>query len=136
MGLDMNLEGEKYFRTDWKNPENNLRDDGYEVRAKTLRLGYWRKHPDLHGYIVNTFAGGVDNCEAIALEDADIEKIIDAVARDELPHTVGFFFGANRWHRERRNPPHLDRCSRMAPHQRRPRIPHGLLPGELVRRHP
>ena len=88
MGLDMNLEGEKYFGTDWKNPENNLRDDGYEIKSRTLRLGYWRKHPDLHGYIVNTFAGGVDNCEAIALEDADIEKIIDAVARDALPHSI------------------------------------------------
>jgi hypothetical protein len=94
MGLDMYLEGEKYCWTDWKNPQNVLREDGYEIKSRTLRLGYWRKHPDLHGYIVNTFAGGVDNCEAIALEDAEIEKIIDAVARDELPHTVGFFFGA------------------------------------------
>jgi hypothetical protein len=22
-------------------------------------LGYWRKHPNLHGYIINTFAEGV-----------------------------------------------------------------------------
>jgi hypothetical protein len=94
MGLDMYLEGEKYFWTDWKNPQNVLREDGYEIKSRTLRLGYWRKHPDLHGYIVNTFAGGVDNCEAIALEDTAIEKIIDAVARDDLPHTEGFFFGA------------------------------------------
>ena len=94
MGLDMYLEGGQYLWTDWKNPENNLRDDGYEVKAKTLRLGYWRKHPDLHGYIVSTFADGVDNCKPIALGETDIEKIIDAVARDELPHTVGFFFGA------------------------------------------
>lgn len=94
MGLDMYLEGEKYLWTDWNNPHSNPREDGYEIRAKILCLGYWRKHPDLHGYIVNTFAGGVDNCAQIDLDEAAIEKIIDAVARDELPHTVGFFFGA------------------------------------------
>lgn len=95
MGLDMYLEGEKYLCTDWKNPRNTLREDGYEVRSRTLRLGYWRKHPNLHGYIVNTFAEGIDNCKAIDLSEADIEKIIDAVARNDLPHTTGFFFGAS-----------------------------------------
>jgi hypothetical protein len=95
MGLDMYLQGEKYLCTDWKNPQNNLCEDGYEVRSKILRLGYWRKHPNLHGYIVNTFAGGIDNCKAIDLDEADIEKIIDAVARDDLPHTEGFFFGVS-----------------------------------------
>jgi hypothetical protein len=94
MGLDMYLDGEKYFLTDWQNPQNNAREDGYEIKTKTLRLGYWRKHPDLHGYIVNTFAGGVDNCQQIDLDEVAIVKIIDAVARDNLPHTVGFFFGA------------------------------------------
>ena len=95
MGLDMYLHGEKFLCTDWNNPQNNLREDGYEVRSKILRLGYWRKHPNLHGLIVNTFAGGIDNCEAIHLDEAAIEKIIDAVARDDLPHTEGFFFGVS-----------------------------------------
>ena len=93
MGLDMYLEGEKYLFNDRENPQNDLREDGYEVRSKILRLGYWRKHPNLHGFIVKTFADGIDNCEPIALEDTDIERIIEAVARDDLPHTEGFFFG-------------------------------------------
>jgi len=38
--------------------------------------------------------GGIDNCGAIPLSDADIERVIDAVSRDQLPHTEGFFFGA------------------------------------------
>ena len=95
MGLDMYLEGEKFLWTDWRNPQNNPREDGYEIRTKTLNLGYWRKHPNLHGYIVSTFADGIDNCQRIALDATDIEKIIDAVARDNLPHTEGFFFGAS-----------------------------------------
>ncbi len=95
MGLDMYLEGEKYIWTDWKNPQNNLREDGYRIKSKTLDLGYWRKHPNLHGYIVSTFADGVDNCREISLSLSDIENIIDAVARDDLPHTEGFFFGVS-----------------------------------------
>ena len=94
MGLDMYLDGEKFLWTDWKNPEAAQREDGLEITSKTLRLGYWRKHPNLHGYIVQTFAEGVDNCQRIDLNAQAIEKIIDAVTRDDLPHTEGFFFGA------------------------------------------
>ena len=95
MGLDMYLDGEKYLLTDFRNPQNPPREDGYRLKTKTVELGYWRKHPNLHGYIVNAFANGTDNCEAIVLEASDIENIIDAVARDSLPHTEGFFFGAS-----------------------------------------
>ncbi len=93
MGLDMYLDGEKFLWTDWKNPANNPSEDGYQLRSKTLRLGYWRKHPNLHGYIVAKFANGVDNCEPIYLSDTAIEQIIDAVSRDDLLYTEGFFFG-------------------------------------------
>lgn len=97
MGLDMYLTGEKYLWSDHRHPESILREDGYRIRTRTLELGYWRKHPNLHGYIVNTFAGGIDDCKAIALEDTDVEKIIDAVARNNLPHTEGFFFGVSNF---------------------------------------
>ena len=93
MGLDMYLTGEKYLRTDYENPANNLTEDGFRLETQLLRLGYWRKHPNLHGFIVNTFADGEDTCQQIHLEADDIERIIDAVTRDALPHTDGFFFG-------------------------------------------
>jgi hypothetical protein len=57
------------------------------------QLGYWRKHPDLHGFIVQTFAGGKDDCQQIELTRAELEQIINAVEADALPHTEGFFFG-------------------------------------------
>lgn len=95
MGLDMYLDGDKYLALDFDNPENALTEDGYRLTNKTLRLGYWRKHPNLHGYIVNSFADGVDQCQRIHLNEDDIEKIIDAVARNALPHTAGFFFGVS-----------------------------------------
>lgn len=61
-------------------------EDGEEV-------GYWRKHPDLHGFIVKTFAGGVDECQKIPLSSNDLTKILSAVLENKLPHTTGFFFG-------------------------------------------
>lgn len=93
MGLDMYLTGEKYLLTDCDNPAGNLTEDGFALVRKLVRLGYWRKHPNLHGFIVRAFADGEDNCRQIHLEAADIERIIDAVTRGELPHTDGFFFG-------------------------------------------
>ena len=94
MGLDMYLRGEKFLWSDWNNPANNRTEDGFKVSTLTLELGYWRKHPNLHGYIVNTFAEGVDECQRIDLNENQLQQIIDAVNNpSSLPHTEGFFFG-------------------------------------------
>lgn len=95
MGLDMYLHGEKFYWTDRENPQNNLREDGLRVREKTLDLGYWRKHPDLHGYIVNSLADGVDECQQIDMTEEDIAATIEAIKAGHLPKTEGFFFGAS-----------------------------------------
>jgi hypothetical protein len=90
MGLDMYLKGAKFFTSfDGKRPK----EDGFEVSQHELELGYWRKHPNLHGYIVQTFADGKDECQDIDLSDKDIETIIQAITEANLPHTTGFFFG-------------------------------------------
>lgn len=89
MGLDMYLKGETFI---WK---DRPKKDGFEVEGQTLKLGYWRKHPDLHGYIVREFANGVDECQKIPLTEDNIVRIIDAIKRKKLPHTKGFFFGAS-----------------------------------------
>jgi hypothetical protein len=87
MGLDMYLEGHRF---DFDEKEQV---DGFPVKQKVLELGYWRKHPNLHGYIVETFADGVDECQEIALGKEEIEKIMEAVKNRNLPMTTGFFFG-------------------------------------------
>jgi len=99
MGLDMYLTGEKFF-TGFDKPR--AQEDGFEVEAHTLKLGYWRKHPNLHGYIVTTFADGVDECQEINLGADDIRRIITAIEARELPHTEGFFFGASDDSKEER----------------------------------
>lgn len=93
MGLDMHLTGEYYIFQDWENPDNNQYEDGYRLKSRRFDLGYWRKHPDLHGFIVETFSDGIDDCKAIHLGTTEIELIIDTIKEDRLPHTEGFFFG-------------------------------------------
>ena len=95
MGLDMYLTGEKYFCAYPPDEARIPREDGFEVRSHMLRLGYWRKHPNLHGYIVDNYAKGFDNCEPIFLDEDQIEEIIAAITAETLPHTEGFFFGAS-----------------------------------------
>jgi hypothetical protein len=56
-------------------------------------IGYWRKHPNLHGFIVQTFADGIDKCQKIPLTLSDVKKIIFATKNKMLPLTTGFFFG-------------------------------------------
>ena len=91
MGLDMYLDGEIFFTT----LEDHKRqvEAGYETPNHILELGYWRKHPDLHGFIVETFNNGIDDCKPIQLEVDDIDKIIRAIEENNLPKTSGFFFG-------------------------------------------
>lgn len=93
MGLDMYLEGRKYIMEDWSNPANNETEEGFRVKQKVYELGYWRKHPNLHGYIVQQFANGEDKCQEIELGQEELIKLIEAIKNRELPHTTGFFFG-------------------------------------------
>lgn len=93
MGLDMYLTGEKFAVPNWGNPQNHLREDSYPLVSKKFALGYWRKHPDLHGFIVENFADKVDDCKPVVLDGDDLRLIIAAIKDDKLPHTKGFFFG-------------------------------------------
>jgi hypothetical protein len=85
MGLDMYLTGERCLMTP--------RTGGGSVVTETYDLGYWRKHPNLHGFIVTAFAGGEDDCQPIHLTTEQLRRIRTAVDRWELPATAGFFFG-------------------------------------------
>lgn len=89
MGLDMNIYGEK-------SSFNEQKMDGFPIAGITLDLGYWRKHANLHGFIIQTFADGEDNCQRIDLSKEDLLDIIEALENDALyedGETTGFFFG-------------------------------------------
>ena len=92
MGLDMFLKGHVYFWCDdLEKPKNLI--DGFKLCELVVELGYWRKHPDLHGYIVQNFCNGVDDCRSVELSLGDLNRILEAVKSDSLPKTDGFFFG-------------------------------------------
>jgi hypothetical protein len=91
MGLDMYLTGSVYL-SDWQE-EDRFHHNGFPVSNIEYRLGYWRKHPNLHGYIIQEFADGEDECQKIFLEADQLKQIKEAVEQNNLPNTEGFFFG-------------------------------------------
>ena len=64
-------------------------------------LCYWRKHPDLHGWMKTLFyeKGGSSNSDfnhdVVFLFEEDIEKLKEDIEKDNLPSTSGFFFGSS-----------------------------------------
>jgi hypothetical protein len=93
MGLDM------YAFTTQKSLVTSAVD--FKVEEDALRqLHYWRKHPDLHGWMENLYQakGGQDsdfNLSAVALDSADLDALETALKATDLPKTGGFFFGAS-----------------------------------------
>ena len=104
MGLDMYLSGSHFNSTLIKKKDGSfeerdrpLLDDKYPIESSDILLGYWRKHADLHGMIVETFADGVDECQEIHLDSSDCHRIADALRNNGLPDNEdcgGFFFGS------------------------------------------
>jgi len=94
MGLDMYLKGDHYHSAYVDDVPRPKLDNKYNVDFTKVELGYWRKHADLHGYIVKTFANDVDECQKIELTEEDLDKIILAIQKNTLvKNHSGFFFG-------------------------------------------
>lgn len=92
MGLDMYMTGVKIPPRNYDGSKENKKVDGFRLASMDLEIGYWRKHANLHGFIVQTFADGEDRCQEITLGVSDLKEIIAAVEDEILPHTEGFFF--------------------------------------------
>ena len=66
--------------------------------VKTEEVAYWRKHPDLHGWMEQLYRkkGGTEksfNGDTVLLTEEDIDNLKIAVLTGRLPSTSGFFFG-------------------------------------------
>ena len=81
--------------------------------TKPRELAYWRKHPNLHGWMEQLWIrkGGSNegsswgtNFNGIELEltHADLDELERAITHGQLPATRGFFFGdgADEYYRE------------------------------------
>ena len=70
---------------------------------EAVELHYWRKHPNLHGWMQQLYVekGGAErdpvgfNCVPVRLEEADLDRLETAIRAGNLPETSGFFFGAS-----------------------------------------
>lgn len=61
-------------------------------------LYYWRKHPNLHGWMRELYydKGGAAesfNCVPVVLTVEDLDRLEAAIHARSLPDTKGFFFG-------------------------------------------
>ena len=74
-------------------------DDGYTYYEDSMDLAYWRKHPNLQGWMQELYyekgGEGEFNCVDVELTLEDLDALESTLDEEELPETVGFFFGSN-----------------------------------------
>lgn len=95
MGLDMFA---------YQTPVSNLKDKEKRVDIELIdndnksEIQYWRKHPNLHGWMEKLYRENkgkdeVFNCSSVLLTIEDLDELEKAVHEEQLPETEGFFFG-------------------------------------------
>jgi hypothetical protein len=77
--------------------ESKTDEEGYEYYEDSMELAYWRKHPNLQGWMENLWRlkgnEGEFNCVDLELTLRDLEALEASIDGSDLPKTVGFFFG-------------------------------------------
>jgi hypothetical protein len=67
--------------------------------TKPRELAYWRKHPNLHGWMNRLWESrgnsGDFNGDELELTWQDLDELERTVTHGQLPSTGGFFFGEN-----------------------------------------
>jgi len=67
--------------------------------ARPREIAYWRKHPNLHGWMKRLWESqgntGSFNGDELELTWQDLDALEQAVRHQQLPGTSGFFFGNN-----------------------------------------
>ena len=91
MGLDMYV-----FTTD-KPPATPV---DFPEPKHAFQLHYWRKHPNLHGWMQKLYEekGGADrdfDLAPVVLVAADLDRLEADIKAKQLPQTAGFFFGCS-----------------------------------------
>ena len=89
---------EEYTYTD----QDGVEKEGFEEYLEwddTIELATWRKHPNLQGWMQELWyekgGDGEFNCVDLELTLDDLNALEATLDEEELPETVGFFFGSN-----------------------------------------
>jgi hypothetical protein len=90
MGLDM------YAYSTKAQPKTEI--DFSTTNFEQTELHYWRKHPNLHGWMQNLYdaKGGTSdsfNGDCVVLDSEDLDNLEQDIKDGNLPDTSGFFFG-------------------------------------------
>ena len=120
MGLDMyayvaNRQGQQNEFYDGAEWDESRKEFHNATVARPREIAYWRKHPNLHGWMEQLWQvkgrPGVDYSERdpafngieLELDWQDLDDLEHAVKNSLLPSTSGFFFGnsADDYYRER-----------------------------------
>jgi hypothetical protein len=101
MGLDM------YAQVRSTKPQTAV-DFKTEDGAEDRELHYWRKHPNLHGWMESLYylKGGTAesfNCVSVELDLDDLAQLENHIKEGKLPQTAGFFFGNSQLDEDERN---------------------------------
>ena len=74
-------------------------DEGFTYYEDTIELSYWRKHPNLQGWMEDLYheKGGEEefNCVDLELTLDDLDALEESLDEEALPETAGFFFGTD-----------------------------------------
>lgn len=115
----MNLYRKSYVKN-WDHQKPNEKHSITIKKGKMLRgdinpdrvcyiveeVAYWRKFNALHGFIVDKYADGNDDCKEIYLDGYAIQEILDTLKNIDnkivdpdsaMPTTPGFFFGSEEY---------------------------------------
>tara|TARA_Y100000004_G_scaffold39003_1_gene41903 strand:+ start:216 stop:623 length:408 start_codon:yes stop_codon:yes gene_type:complete len=84
-------------------------EEGYTFYEDEMELAYWRKHPNLQGWMenlwhekgcpdgneetANSMFGSDFNCVDLELTLEDLDALEQSLDESALPETAGFFFG-------------------------------------------
>lgn len=102
MGLDMyayvaaraGQQNEFYEGAEWDEDSGNMVNPAVN---KPRELAYWRKHPNLHGWMERLWrergGDGDFNGDELELTAEDLDNLEYDVQNNHLPPTSGFFFG-------------------------------------------
>ena len=77
--------------------DENVKAYANPTVTKPREIAYWRKHPNLHGWMQRLWESrgnsGDFNGDELELTWADLDELERAVTHGQLPSTKGFFFG-------------------------------------------
>jgi hypothetical protein len=85
----------------------DFQDEVYKDEVECEEIHYWRKHPNIHGFMEELYRekGGESefNCRPVELTQEDIDRLAESVLGGELPETLGIFFGQSYSNNEEEN---------------------------------